>query len=71
MKILLLLSVPDPDLEIRGVGLGGLVLQTLRREGVSKNNFLGPLGFLYIYIYIIYIFIIYIYFLDIYIYIYI
>ena len=34
------------------MGVEGLVLETIRREGVSKNNFLGPLGFLYIYIYI-------------------
>ena len=47
-----------------GGGVGGLVIQILRREGVSKNNFLGPLGFLYIYIYIIYISIyIYLFFL--------
>ena len=45
MKILLLLSVPDPDLEIRGRGgLGGWSSKTLRRGGVYKINFLGPLG---------------------------
>ena len=39
------LAVPDPDLEIRGGGGRGPVIQTLRQRGaVSEKSFFGPSG---------------------------